>query len=127
MRKNWPLKKSVISLCAVLAICVSSFAIPAAAFNYGPDGGPDDTEIIYQQGGVIQRGDVGKAVKDLQETLFAVGYYYVGVDGYFGAQTESAVIAFQSAHGLYPDGIVGPATCEKLYEVYYCDMHYEEA
>lgn len=114
MRKNWPLKKSVISLCTVLAICVSSFAIPAAAFNYGPNGGPDTTDIIYQQGGVIQRGDVGIAVKELQEILNSNGYYYVAIDGYFGAQTESAVKDFQSTHGLYPDGIVGPATFDKL-------------
>ena len=32
----------------------------------------------------------------------------VVVDGDFEAKTEAAVRAFQLAHGLVPDGIVGP-------------------
>ena len=40
------------------------------------------------------------------------------VDGYFGDETEAAVIDFQKDKGLTPDGVVGPRTMEKLYEVY---------
>lgn len=36
------------------------------------------------------------------------------VDGYFGAKTQAAVIAFQKKKGLYPDGIVGPKTWAAL-------------
>ena len=42
----------------------------------------------------------------------------VSIDGKFGAATERAVRAFQSAYGLSVDGIVGRATWNKLYEVY---------
>lgn len=36
------------------------------------------------------------------------------VDGKYGAKTEAAVRAFQSAHGLKPDGICGPLTWAAL-------------
>lgn len=40
------------------------------------------------------------------------------MDGVFGAATTSAVKAFQKEFGLTQDGVVGPATWQKLYEVY---------
>jgi peptidoglycan hydrolase-like protein with peptidoglycan-binding domain len=38
----------------------------------------------------------------------------IPADGTFGAQTKTAVEAFQSAHGLAVDGVVGPATRDAL-------------
>ncbi|WP_427161341.1 peptidoglycan-binding domain-containing protein [Aliinostoc sp. HNIBRCY26] len=55
----------------------------------------------------------GVAVKVLQRLLMANGYY-VGVDGNFGALTESAVKAFQAKHNLKVDGIVGSKTWQYL-------------
>jgi N-acetylmuramoyl-L-alanine amidase len=40
-------------------------------------------------------------------------------DGSFGAATRDAVIAFQNKFGLTPDGIVGPSTWHRLYDVYF--------
>ena len=37
-------------------------------------------------------------------------------DGSFGSRTETAVKAFQTAHGLTPDGIVGATTARMLNE-----------
>ncbi len=55
-------------------------------------------------------GSRGAAVRYLQ--------YRLGIrfDGQFGSQTEQAVEAFQQAHNLNADGIVGPATWPALME-----------
>ena len=37
-------------------------------------------------------------------------YPGITVDGYFGAQTQQAVIDFQSAHNLAGDGVVAAQT-----------------
>lgn len=56
----------------------------------------------------LRRGATGELAKQVQTK---VG---VAVDGNFGSKTETAVRAFQSAHGLVPDGIVGPKTWAEL-------------
>ncbi|WP_328665402.1 peptidoglycan-binding protein [Streptomyces sp. NBC_00328] len=56
----------------------------------------------------------GGCVLTLQALLNGQGQH-VAVDGQFGAETFVAVQAFQTAHGLEPDGDVGPATKAALY------------
>ncbi|MBS1592771.1 MAG: peptidoglycan-binding protein [Bacteroidetes bacterium] len=51
----------------------------------------------------------GEEVKALQKKLISLGYT-IASDGSYGNQTLVAVKAFQSAHHLLPDGIVGPVT-----------------
>lgn len=63
---------------------------------------------------VLKRGSSGPDVLTLQTTLKQLGFDPRGVDGVFGAGTEAAVIAFQKAKGLTPDGIVGPGTMAAL-------------
>ena len=67
----------------------------------------------------IRRGSKGSAVKEMQELLLQKGYDLGkwGADGDFGQATEAAVKQFQKDWGLKQDGIVGPATWEKLMEV----------
>lgn len=57
---------------------------------------------------LLKKGDNNEQIKQLQVKL--------GVDpvGNFGPKTEAAVKAFQAKHGLTTDGIVGPATWEKI-------------
>lgn len=64
----------------------------------------------------LRRGDTGEAVREVQQRLADMGYDLGkwGVDGDFGAATESAVRKFQTARGLTADGIVGPATWAAL-------------
>ena len=56
----------------------------------------------------LRRGMTGELTRQVQAK---VG---VDADGKFGAKTEAAVRAFQRAHGLVPDGIVGPKTWRVL-------------
>lgn len=53
----------------------------------------------------------GEDVTELQKILIAEGFLVLDAPtGYFGAQTEEALKAYQRAHGLEPIGIVGPLT-----------------
>jgi hypothetical protein len=58
----------------------------------------------------VKLGDHGNAVKELQRALRSLGYTVGTIDGVFGASTKNALIAFQTAHHLTPDGVLGPAT-----------------
>ncbi len=64
--------------------------------------------------GMLKAGDFGDLVLNLQKALAAVVLSFGTPDGKFGPATRDAVIAFQKAQGLEPDGIVGAGTVEKL-------------
>jgi peptidoglycan hydrolase-like protein with peptidoglycan-binding domain len=55
----------------------------------------------------LELGDRGSAVEELQTALAVKGYYTGAIDGDFGEQTETAVVAFQQDMGLVDDGIAG--------------------
>lgn len=55
-------------------------------------------------------GSTGPNVKLIQSLLNRIGYNSGPVDGFFGPQTQRAVMAFQRDNRLVSDGIVGPAT-----------------
>ena len=72
---------------------------------------------------VLRQGSRGADVITLQYLLNVISDFYPGVpgvsqDGIFGNATRQAVIAFQQAKGLTPDGIVGAGTWRALYEAY---------
>lgn len=72
---------------------------------------------------VLRQGDRGNDVLTLQYLLDMLSEFYAGVpavsqDGIFGNGTRQGVIAFQQLKGLSPDGIVGPATWNALYDAY---------
>ncbi len=62
---------------------------------------------------MLQFNNSGISVRVLQKLLVSNGYT-VGVDGFFGALTESAVKAFQNQRNLIADGIVGTKTWDEL-------------
>lgn len=61
----------------------------------------------------LRRLSAGIDVEYLQNKLNAHGFK-LRVDGSFGQVTEAAVIKFQQASGLVPDGVVGPQTWKAL-------------
>jgi peptidoglycan hydrolase-like protein with peptidoglycan-binding domain len=70
--------------------------------------------VTVPAGGNLSVGDSGSAVLTLQKALAALGFYEGTLDGDFGSGTQAAVIAFQEAHNLAPDGIVGTDTARAL-------------
>jgi hypothetical protein len=76
----------------------------AAAYNFHSAGGARVNSPLP----VLKMGDTGEEVKTLQSAL------KITADGDFGPTTKAAVVAFQSKHGLYADGIVGKNTWARL-------------
>lgn len=61
-----------------------------------------------------RKGARGNITRLIQERLNSLGFNCGKVDGIFGNGTRAAVIAFQKAHGLSADGIVGQNTWRAL-------------
>lgn len=59
-------------------------------------------------------GSRGQQVRDLQTRLRAQGLYRGAPDGIYGPNTRNAVLQFQRANGLTPDGKAGPQTFQRL-------------
>jgi peptidoglycan hydrolase-like protein with peptidoglycan-binding domain len=66
--------------------------------------------MARQASAAVKQGDRGQEVSALQERLQQLGYFKGNVTGYFGSLTKQAVIQFQRAKGLTPDGVVGTTT-----------------
>ncbi len=73
-------------------------------------------EACFDDERLLQSGNRGAAVETLQQALIDAGFPLprFGVDGIFGSETNGAVQDFQRAHGLDPDGLVGPLTMGAL-------------
>jgi len=66
----------------------------------------------------LSKGASGADVRAVKQRLLELGYYAPGINALqtdvFGADTRCAVVTFQTARGLEPDGIVGPITFDAL-------------
>ena len=77
----------------------------------------------------LQKGSTGEGVAILQQALVDLGFSMpisTGggkklPDGIFGRETAATVKAFQRAHGLAPDEMVGPKTLAKLEDLLIAD------
>src|SRR5699024_10286379 len=83
---------------------------PGSGVPGAPD--PGTVPILTSTGyHVLRVGSTGEEVEILQRGL------QITAAGAFGPQTEAAVRAFQTQHGLTVDGVVGPQSWTKLIEL----------
>jgi hypothetical protein len=75
-----------------------------------PTTAQSSTPVPAVPASTLKLGDRGNPVKELQRALKSIGFAVGTVDGVFGTSTEHALIRFQTAHQLSPDGVLGPAT-----------------
>ncbi|WP_372177256.1 XVIPCD domain-containing protein [Xanthomonas axonopodis pv. phyllanthi] len=76
---------------------------------------PSQAHAAADAPGVLRENARGAEVRTLQQTLQQLGYKDAGgnelkADGAYGHRTSEAVKAFQRAHGLQDDGVVGRDT-----------------
>lgn len=67
---------------------------------------------------ILYLGSINRSVEKLQR-LLVFGEYHVGVSGVFDRMTDEAVKQFQASQSIVVDGIVGPITWGKVFEVLY--------
>lgn len=85
---------------------------------------PIQNYVSSYPGMPLRRGSVGPNVVIIQTELNRISQNYPAIpkipniDGIFGAQTESALLAFQRIFDLNPDGVVGPASWYALVRLY---------
>ncbi len=81
---------------------------------------PDDVQIVPVPvnttlgSRMLERGDYGDDVAELQAGLTKLRFDPKGIDKDFGPATQKAVKRFQKAQKIEVDGVVGPITVGKL-------------
>ena len=71
---------------------------------------------VFTATGLVKNGEVDLAF--VQKILRGGNFYSGKIDGKPGPKTTKAVKDFQQAHGLVPDGRIGPQTLARLNEVF---------
>lgn len=88
-------------------------------------------EYVPYPGRTLKEGDSGEAVRLIQERLLYLSGAYpnipaIDVSGYFGPETEEAVLGFQREFGLPQKGIVGPVSWNEIERVYLSTINGEQ-
>ena len=74
-------------------------------------------EVLVNLGYSVKKGETDSGFGPGKGMVPSTKFKSVGIDGKVGEGTQGAVIRFQKANGLKPDGIVGPNTYAKLISV----------
>lgn len=99
---------------ASLAVTIASLVAVTAATT-----APAHADECYSWTRDLSSGATGADVSQLQIRVAGWAGYGVNmaIDGSFGPQTVNAVKGFQAAYGLTADGVAGPATYAKIYDL----------
>jgi len=101
------LAAALLTLAATVTVTVATSGVAHA-----------DGCITFPQ--TLRLGSTGDYVKALQVRVAGWPGNFgevLSIDGNFGPRTEAAVRRFQSAYGLTVDGVAGPQTFGKIYEL----------
>lgn len=113
--------KFKILLAALAGVLSVAFATIAAQADPAPVTAQDvqAADACYTWPRTLSQGASGEDVRQLQIRVAGYpGYNAVlSLDGAFGPATKAAVTRFQQAYGLSADGIAGPQTFAKLYDL----------
>lgn len=77
----------------------------------------DNTDSLKPYGRPTEKkysAPVQLSAKQIQQALKNADFYRGEIDGKIGPKTKEAIIKFQKAHGLKPDGIAGKGTSAEL-------------
>lgn len=79
---------------------------------YADKGGSKSSSSSSGSG--LKLGSSGTKVRDLQQDLTTLGYYWADITGNFGSKTEAAVKNFQQKNNLTADGVAGSKTLSAI-------------
>ncbi|MGN0776166.1 MAG: peptidoglycan-binding protein [Candidatus Ventricola sp.] len=79
---------------------------------YADKGG--STSTSSSSGSGLRLGSTGTKVRDLQQDLTTLGYYWAEITGNYGSKTEAAVKNFQQKNNLTADGVAGTKTLSAI-------------
>ncbi len=110
MNKTLLMLKKMICLTAVLVLVLT---VQAAAETVPVDN-------------MLQPGDSGTAVEELQIRLKALNYFSGKVNGEYNTLTRTAVMEVQTAYGLEPNGIADEETLDIIFGDCYRPLSYND-
>jgi zinc D-Ala-D-Ala carboxypeptidase len=106
-------RTSVLRLLTAAVLGAAALLAPVALAS------PAHADGCFTWTSTLRENASGEAVTRLQIRI--AGWMTTGevlaIDGKFGAATTRALKRFQAAYGLAPDGVAGPATFSKIYEL----------
>lgn len=115
------MKRLLLAMLTTALALVGASLTAAAAPAPGPATPADvgAADGCYTWNRTLSQGASGDDVRQLQVRVAGYPGYggVLALDGVFGPGTKAAVTRFQQAYGLAADGIAGPATFGKIYEL----------